>query len=65
MGPQPRLPLATHVRGLVAHLAFGLAVATTVEAGSALLQRRPERVLRTASLLLSEAATEPTGVVRI
>jgi hypothetical protein len=34
-------PLVTHVRGFVAHLAFGLAVAATVEGGWALLKTRP------------------------
>ena len=34
-------PLVTHVRGFVAHLAFGLAVAATVEGGWALLKSNP------------------------
>lgn len=34
-------PLATHVRGVVAHLAFGLAIAAVTEAAWAVLRRRP------------------------
>lgn len=34
-------PLATHVRGVVAHLVFGLVVAGVSEAAWALLRRRP------------------------
>lgn len=37
----PEYPLVTHARGIVAHLAFGLAVAATVEAGWTLLRHRP------------------------
>lgn len=39
--PNRAYPLVTHVRGFVAHLAFGLAVAATIEAGWAVLHRRP------------------------
>lgn len=39
--PNRKYPLVTHARGFVAHLAFGLAVAATVEAGWALLRHRP------------------------
>lgn len=39
--PNLDYPLVTHLRGFVAHLAFGLAVAATVEAGWALLRQRP------------------------
>jgi len=38
--PNLDYPLATHARGLAAHLVFGLAVAATVEAGWAALGRR-------------------------
>lgn len=39
--PNREYPVVTHIRGFLAHLAFGLAVAATVEAGWALLRRRP------------------------
>lgn len=39
--PNRAYPLATHLRGLVAHLAFGLAVAAVTETAWALLRRRP------------------------
>jgi hypothetical protein len=39
--PNLDYPLVTHVRGFVAHLAFGLAVAAAVEGGWALLKTRP------------------------
>jgi hypothetical protein len=39
--PNLDYPLVTHVRGFVAHLAFGLAVAATMEGGWALLKTRP------------------------
>lgn len=38
--PNRQYPPVTHARGFVAHLAFGLAVAATFEAGWALLVRR-------------------------
>ncbi len=34
-------PLSTHVRGVVAHLVFGLAVAAVTETAWTLLGRRP------------------------
>jgi uncharacterized membrane protein YagU involved in acid resistance len=40
--PNTEYPLATHARGVVAHLVYGLAVAATFETGWALL-RREER----------------------
>lgn len=40
--PNLEYPLVTHARGFAAHLAFGLAVAATMEAGWMLL-RRPRR----------------------
>ena len=39
--PNRDYPRATHVRGIVAHLAFGLAVAAVTEAAWAALARRP------------------------
>jgi hypothetical protein len=39
--PNRSYPLATHARGLVAHLVFGLAVATVTEVGWVVLRRRP------------------------
>jgi hypothetical protein len=39
--PNLDYPLVTHARAYVAHLAFGLAVAATVETGWALLRMRP------------------------
>jgi hypothetical protein len=39
--PNLDYPLVTHARAYVAHLAFGLAVAATVESGWALLRMRP------------------------
>jgi hypothetical protein len=39
--PNLEYPLVTHARGYLAHLAFGLAVAATVETGWALLRTRP------------------------
>lgn len=43
--PAPRaFPPVTHLRGLVGHLVLGLTLAAAVEAGWALLRRRPERV---------------------
>jgi hypothetical protein len=39
--PNLDYPLVTHLRGYVAHLAFGLAVAATVETGWTLLRVRP------------------------
>lgn len=39
--PNRCYPLLTHARGLVAHLAFGLVVAATVEAGWRLLRHSP------------------------
>ncbi|MEX2291469.1 MAG: DUF1440 domain-containing protein [Mycobacteriales bacterium] len=39
--PNRAYPLATHVRGLVGHLVFGLGVAATTELGWRLLRRRP------------------------
>jgi hypothetical protein len=39
--PNLDYPLATHVRGFVAHLVFGTAVAATVETGWTLLRQRP------------------------
>lgn len=38
--PNRAYPAATHVRGVVAHLAFGLAVAAVTEAAWAVLARR-------------------------
>lgn len=42
--PNRSYPLATHARGVVAHLAFGLGVAATFEAAWALLGRLPREV---------------------
>ncbi len=39
--PNLDYPLVTHARGLLAHLAFGLAVAAVVETGWTLLHNRP------------------------
>ncbi len=39
--PNLDYPPATHARGFVAHLVFGLAVAATVEAGWQVVGRRP------------------------
>ncbi len=39
--PNKAYPLVTHLRGFVAHLAFGLAVAATSELAWALRGRRP------------------------
>jgi hypothetical protein len=39
--PNLDYPLSTHLRGHIAHLVFGLAVAGTVETGWALARRRP------------------------
>lgn len=39
--PNRGYPAATHLRGVVAHLAFGLGVAAATEAAWALLRRRP------------------------
>jgi hypothetical protein len=39
--PNRAYPVATHVRGVIAHLMFGLAVAATTELGWRLLRRRP------------------------
>lgn len=39
--PNRSYPLATHARGFVAHLVFGLAVAAVTEAGWGLLRQRP------------------------
>jgi hypothetical protein len=39
--PNLDYPLVTHVRAFLAHLAFGLAVAATVETGWAVLRSRP------------------------
>ncbi len=39
--PNSAYPLATHLRGLVAHLVFGLAVAAVTETAWTLLARRP------------------------
>lgn len=39
--PNRAYPPAAHVRGVVAHLAFGLAVAAVTEAAWAVLRRRP------------------------
>lgn len=39
--PNLDYPLVTHVRGFLAHLVFGTAVAATVETGWALLRQRP------------------------
>jgi hypothetical protein len=39
--PNRDYPLVTHLRGVVAHLAFGLAVAAVTEISWALLRRRP------------------------
>lgn len=38
--PNLEYPAATHVRGFFAHLAFGLAVAATIESGWSVLRRR-------------------------
>jgi uncharacterized membrane protein YagU involved in acid resistance len=38
--PNTEYPLATHVRGMAAHLVYGLAVAATFEAGWTLLRRK-------------------------
>jgi hypothetical protein len=38
--PNRDYPLSTHLRGFVAHLAFGLAVAAATEVGWKLLTRR-------------------------
>jgi uncharacterized membrane protein YagU involved in acid resistance len=40
-GPNRAYPLVTHLRGFLAHLAFGVAVAGVTEAAWALLRRRP------------------------
>lgn len=40
--PDRAYPLATHIRGLFGHLAFGVVVATVVEGGWELLGRKPE-----------------------
>jgi len=37
--PNLEYPLSTHVRGFLAHLVFGLAVAVSVETGWAVLRR--------------------------
>ena len=39
--PNLDYPAVTHARGFAAHLAFGLAVAATIETGWAALRRRP------------------------
>lgn len=39
--PNLDYPLVTHVRGFLAHLVFGAAIAATVETGWALLRQRP------------------------
>jgi hypothetical protein len=39
--PNRDYPLVTHARGFAAHLAFGLAVAATIETGWRVLRRRP------------------------
>jgi hypothetical protein len=39
--PNRAYPLATHVRGFLGHLVFGLGVAATTEIGWRLLRRRP------------------------
>jgi hypothetical protein len=39
--PNRAYPLATHVRGFLGHLVFGLGVAATTELGWRLLRRRP------------------------
>jgi hypothetical protein len=39
--PSRAYPLSTHLRGVVAHLVFGLGVAATTEAGWRLLRRQP------------------------
>ena len=39
--PNRKYPFATHARGFAAHLAFGLAVAATVETGWSVLGPRP------------------------
>lgn len=39
--PNRAYPLVTHLRGYLAHLAFGLAVAGVTEAGWCLRGRRP------------------------
>jgi len=41
--PNRAYPLATHVRGFLAHLAFGLTLAGATETGWALLRQRPSR----------------------
>lgn len=38
--PNLDYPLVTHLRGVAAHLVFGLVVAATVEAGWVLVHRR-------------------------
>ncbi len=39
--PNRDYPLATHIRGVIAHLVFGLAVAAATETSWAVLRRRP------------------------
>jgi hypothetical protein len=39
--PDRDYPLSTHLRGLVAHLVFGLGVAAVTETGWRLLRQRP------------------------
>jgi hypothetical protein len=39
--PNRAYPMVTHVRGFVAHLAYGAAVAAVIEAGWCLRGRRP------------------------
>ncbi len=39
--PNLGYPLATHLRGVIAHLVFGLAVAAATETAWAALRRRP------------------------
>jgi uncharacterized membrane protein YagU involved in acid resistance len=41
--PPQAYPLSTHVRGLVGHLAYGLALAAAVEAASIMLRDAPRR----------------------
>jgi hypothetical protein len=41
--PNRAYPLATHLRGFVGHLVFGLGVAAATETGWRLLRQRPER----------------------
>lgn len=41
--PPQAYPLSTHVRGLVGHLAYGLALAAAVEAASIVLRDAPRR----------------------